>query len=92
MNEDQEFYEKNRGAVVSIKGNVIDAQSRENLPEIHNKLKAGDDGRVVIEVFTHLNSEVVYTFGHLSACIVLSHKMSSQGLYPSIFNLYHHER
>lgn len=32
MNEDQEFNQKNRGAVVSIRGSVIDAQFHNHLP------------------------------------------------------------
>jgi F-type H+-transporting ATPase subunit beta len=35
---------------------------------------------------------VVHTFGHLSASIVLSRKMASQGLYPSIDPLQSHSR
>ena len=59
MDENQELNQENRGTVVSIRGSVIDAQFQKRLPEIHNQLKAGDDGRVVIEVLTHLNLEVV---------------------------------
>jgi F-type H+-transporting ATPase subunit beta len=46
----------NFGKVVSVRGSVIDARFTELLPDIHNQLKAG---KVVVEVITHLNSEVV---------------------------------
>jgi F-type H+-transporting ATPase subunit beta len=49
----------NLGKVVSIRGSVIDAQFPEQLPDIYNQLKAGDEGKVVVEVLAHLNSEVV---------------------------------
>ncbi len=49
----------NLGAVVSIRGSVVDVRFPFRLPEINNQLKAGEEGRVVIEVLIHLNSEVV---------------------------------
>ncbi len=49
----------NRGAVVSVRGSVVDARFTELLPKINSVLKAGDDGQVVIEVLIHLDSETV---------------------------------
>lgn len=49
--------EPNKGEVVSVRGSVIDARFRENLPEINNLLRA--DGGVMIEVLIHLSPEVV---------------------------------
>ncbi len=56
MSENQEL---NLGEVVSVRGSVIDVHFLRRLPEIHNQLKAGEDGRVVVEVLIHLSSEVV---------------------------------
>ncbi len=47
------------GTVVSVRGSVIDAHFPQDLPELYSELKAGDDNSVVIEVVTHLNSEMV---------------------------------
>ncbi|MGA7953844.1 MAG: F0F1 ATP synthase subunit beta [Gloeobacterales cyanobacterium] len=49
----------NQGTVVSVRGSVIDACFPELLPEIFHQLRAGEDGRVVIEVVSHLSSQVV---------------------------------
>ncbi len=56
LNENQG---SNQGAVVSVRGSVIDARFPVRLPEIYNQLRAGEDGRVIIEVLTHLSPEVV---------------------------------
>ncbi len=49
----------NLGAVVSVRGSVVDVQFPHQLPAYLNQLNAGDDGRVVVEVIAHLNAEVV---------------------------------
>jgi len=49
----------NRGTVVSIRGSVVDARFSRQIPYIYNLLKAGDDEKIVIEVITHLDSELV---------------------------------
>ena len=49
----------NRGTVVSVRGSVVDVMFDRMLPEINNELRAGDNGEVVIEVGTHLSSQVV---------------------------------
>lgn len=59
MVDGHDLNQLNKGAVASIRGSVIDARFPRWLPEIHNQLKAGEGGRVVIEVLTHLSSEVV---------------------------------
>ncbi len=56
MSENQEL---NLGEVVSVRGSVIDVHFPRRLPEIHNQLKAGEDGSVVVEVLIHLSSEIV---------------------------------
>jgi F-type H+/Na+-transporting ATPase subunit beta len=48
-----------RGTVVSIRGSVVDAHFPRRLPLINHQLSAGEDGKIVIEVVTHLNTETV---------------------------------
>lgn len=50
---------RNEGTIISVRSSVIDARFPYQLPPILNLLRAGDDGRVVIEVLIHLNAEVV---------------------------------
>ena len=38
------------GVVVSVRGSVVDVRFDERLPPIHSVLRAGDEGRIVIEV------------------------------------------
>jgi F-type H+-transporting ATPase subunit beta len=49
----------NRGAVVSIRGSVVDAEFDERLPPINSVLRAGDRGQIVIEVMTQLDARRV---------------------------------
>jgi F-type H+/Na+-transporting ATPase subunit beta len=49
----------NQGEVISVRGSVIDARFTNALPEIDHLLIAGDDGKVMIEVMVHINSEIV---------------------------------
>ncbi len=49
----------NRGTVVSVRGSVVDVMFTHKLPEINNELRAGGGGEVVVEVGTHLSSQVV---------------------------------
>ena len=51
--------EPNQGTVVSVRGSVIDVLFPYRLPEINNELRAGEDGEVVVEVGTQINSRVV---------------------------------
>jgi len=47
------------GTVLSIRGSVIDARFPVQLPAVHNELRAGSDGQIVIEVVSQLNQEVI---------------------------------
>jgi len=47
------------GAVVSVRGSVVDATFRQPLPEIYSLLLAGSDGEVRIEVQSHLDDKTV---------------------------------
>ncbi len=49
---------ENIGHIHSIRSSVIDVYFPERLPKINNLLKAGEDGRVAIEVMTHLDTNV----------------------------------
>src|SRR5664279_2707885 len=40
----------NHGVVVSVRGSVVDIRFDDRLPPIYSVLRAGDDGRIVIEV------------------------------------------
>ncbi|MBU1206313.1 MAG: F0F1 ATP synthase subunit beta [Proteobacteria bacterium] len=49
----------NRGTVVSIRGSVVEAHFSQKIPSLYNLLRAGEDGRIVIEVIIHLHPEAV---------------------------------
>lgn len=49
----------NTGTIVSVRGSVVDAYFPQRLPDLLNRLNAGENGSVVIEVVAHLNAEVV---------------------------------
>jgi F-type H+-transporting ATPase subunit beta len=49
----------NRGVVVAVRGSVVDARFDEKLPQIFSMLKAGEDGRVVIEVMAQRDAHHV---------------------------------
>jgi len=44
-----------RGKVLSVRGSVVDARFDE-LPRLYHQLRAGDDGRVIVEVVGHLDA------------------------------------
>ncbi len=49
----------NYGAVVSVRGSVIDAHFAGQLPELYSQLQTGDRGQIAIEVVAHLNAQTV---------------------------------
>lgn len=49
----------NTGAVVSVRGSVVDVQFPEKLPPIYNVLRGGDAKEIIIEVNTHLGNKTV---------------------------------
>jgi F-type H+-transporting ATPase subunit beta len=59
MNIRDESHSSHQGTLISIRGSVIDAQFPDRLPSIYNVLMAGDDGGIVIEVITHLDSKTI---------------------------------
>jgi F-type H+-transporting ATPase subunit beta len=48
-----------QGAVVSVRGSVIDVRFDHDLPPIHNMLSAGKDGQIAIEVLAQRDSRHV---------------------------------
>ena len=48
-----------RGAVVSVRGSVVDAAFPQPLPELYTQLLGGPDGNVRIEVLSHLDDTTV---------------------------------
>jgi F-type H+-transporting ATPase subunit beta len=55
--QDNKEPQTNQGTIVSVRGSVVDAQFPRRLPPLYNLLRTGDDGKMVIEVITHLDSE-----------------------------------
>jgi len=49
----------NEGRVVSVRGSVVDACFSGRLPEVNNVLRAGDEGRILIEVSMQLDASTV---------------------------------
>jgi F-type H+-transporting ATPase subunit beta len=48
-----------RGKIVRVRGSVIDARFELGVPDLHNELRAGNDGKVVIEVVNHLDAHTI---------------------------------
>ena len=51
--------ELNQGNIAAIRGSVIDIHFSEKIPGISHRLNTGDNKRIVIEVMTHLDSNLV---------------------------------
>jgi F-type H+/Na+-transporting ATPase subunit beta len=49
------------GTVVTVRGSVVDARFPQHLPPVNQRLEAGPDGRVVLEVVAHLDHRTVRT-------------------------------
>lgn len=59
MDRREEPKTNNKGTVVAVRGSVVDARFPQGAPSLHNLLTAGDQGRIKVEVQTHLDSEMV---------------------------------
>src|SRR6266496_5910109 len=44
----------NLGTILSVRGSVVDVLFEEQIPPMHQILRTGRDGQVLIEVLTHL--------------------------------------
>jgi F-type H+-transporting ATPase subunit beta len=51
--------ELDRGEVSAIRGSVVDIKFNGQLPQINNRINAGKDGRVILEVASHLDENTV---------------------------------
>jgi F-type H+-transporting ATPase subunit beta len=49
----------NTGMIVSVRGSVVEARFENRLPPINSLLRAGADGRIVIEVWSQLDTQRV---------------------------------
>ena len=49
----------NPGTVISIRGSVVDARFENQIPSLFHVLKTGEEGKIIIEVITHLDSKTV---------------------------------
>ena len=49
----------NRGVVVSVRGSVVDVRFDAHLPPIYSVLRAGDGGRIVVEVLAQRDARHV---------------------------------
>ncbi len=49
----------NQGTVLSIRGSVVDVRFPSCLPALRSELRAGDEGRVIVEVASHLDAGTV---------------------------------
>src|ERR1700712_2213998 len=47
------------GTIVSVRGSIVDVRFDSHLPPINSLLRAGNDGRVVIEVWAQLDARRV---------------------------------
>ena len=56
---DSRYVSKNLGAVVSVRGSVVDIRFKDYLPPIYSLLHAGKDGCVAIEVLAQLDAHLV---------------------------------
>lgn len=55
----QEVNVLNKGKVIAIRGSIVDVRFEELMPAINNLLRTGEDGKIVIEVLSHLNFDTV---------------------------------
>ncbi len=59
MDTDNQPSISNVGVVVSVRGSVVDSRFDERLPPIHSVLRAGQNGRIVIEMLAQLDAQRV---------------------------------
>ncbi len=59
MPEQESLKTPSLGAIVSVRGSVVDVRFDEHLPPIYSVLRAGDEGQIVIEVLAQLDARHV---------------------------------
>jgi len=55
----KEATSSHRGAVVSVRGSVVDVRFEHSLPPIYSVLRAGADGKIIVEVMSQLDAHQV---------------------------------
>jgi len=48
-----------RGTVVSVRGSVVDVHFGQSLPSVYSVLRAGAEGKIVVEVMAQLDAQHV---------------------------------
>ena len=61
----------NVGTVFSVRGSVVDVRFEARLPPINSLLRAGEDGRVLIEVLAQIDEHRVRKFVGSIARVVI---------------------
>lgn len=59
MKESDNTYQLHKGKVVAIRSSVIDISFEGKLPCLYTQLRTGENGEIIIEVASHLNSQTV---------------------------------
>ena len=59
MPEQESLKAPSLGAIVSVRGSVVDIRFDEHLPSIYSVLRAGDKGQILIEVLAQLDARRV---------------------------------
>jgi F-type H+/Na+-transporting ATPase subunit beta len=49
----------NQGTILTVRGSVVDILFEKHIPSVYNRLLAGADNQIVIEVITHLSQDTV---------------------------------
>ncbi|MGF1490739.1 MAG: F0F1 ATP synthase subunit beta [Prochloraceae cyanobacterium] len=59
MEIEQDSKPLNKGKVIAIRGSIVDVFFADRLPEPHNLLKAGENGKIALEAMTYLNERTI---------------------------------
>ena len=51
--------EQNIGSVLSVRSSIVDIHFPKHLPDLYSQLQTGKDGKIAIEVVSHLSGQVV---------------------------------
>jgi F-type H+-transporting ATPase subunit beta len=51
--------DSNQGTITAIRSSIVDVHFPRRLPDIHNRLNAGNNGEIIIEVLTQLDAKTV---------------------------------
>jgi F-type H+-transporting ATPase subunit beta len=59
MQKSDNTHQLHQGKVLAIRSSVIDISFEGRLPELYSQLRAGDNGKIIIEVANHLDSHTI---------------------------------